>query len=671
MTKSQNNDAVGDTKSPPLKPDGTALRYGADQAKTLMGQAAPKLAISAPAATLACTMRAGTTAPPPPGCQQQVWISFFFDGTGNNLDADLGTLKHSNVAKLYRVHREDDAVKGIYRIYVPGVATYFSEVGDDGGSMLGLGSGSKGDARLDWALKEFDEKLAPHVAKAAAPGNTIIDINISLVGFSRGSALARAFVNKLLEERGVNLPGKGWCVKKGHYRLRVRFMGLFDTVASVGLAMSANTTSKMSLVLGVQRAIRDRLTDTDYSGSWPRLLAFADGAQPGADPAPGVYDGHQDWGKRMVIPHMVERVHHFIAAHELRNSFPVESVSVLKNGKVDKPDQFHESVFPGVHSDVGGSYRPGEGARSNEPEEKLGLIPLHVMYQYAIDGGMPLLPKTAWSGYHQADFAMSPSLLQRYNYYQSKVGTMTALGPLMNAHMALYYAWRFRAIRRKEQGDHSEADKIQHANTQFQADKTKLDNEIAPLEKNNNVARAAVVQAQNRRMNYLQSNYGNPNLSSLGSYDAAIKSAAEHQRLTQDALLRAKAKRDALPNMENFASIVDMYDKQLVADAMAIREVYTARGMFGGAPDSAKHKELRPHYKAMLDAYENEYIHNKGLKDEVIIAFFDNYVHDSLSGFAKDATLPSDPRVIYLGGDEKYKYAMLESGAQRADQQLA
>ena len=60
-----------------------------------------------------------------------------------------------------------------------------------------------------------------------------------------------------------------------------------------------------------------------------------------------------------------------------------------------------------------------------------------------------------------------------------------------------------------------------------------------------------------------------------------------------------------------------------------------------------------------MDAYENEYLHNNGLKDEKIIAFFDNLVHDSLAGFAKDATLPSDPRAVYLGGDEKYKYAMI------------
>ncbi|MFY0526729.1 hypothetical protein ACN28I_27490 [Archangium gephyra] len=68
--------------------------------------------------------------------------------------------------------------------------------------------------------------------------------------------------------------------------------------------------------------------------------------------------------------------------------------------------------------------------------------------------------------------------------------------------------------------------------------------------------------------------------------------------------------------------------------------------------------KLRPHYKAVLEAYEAEFERKQGLRNQEIIAFFETYVHDSLAGFAKDATLPSDPRVIYIGGDEKLRYAV-------------
>jgi hypothetical protein len=415
MTKSQ-NDTVGDSKSPALRPTEFGLRDTVDQSMSLVAQPAPKLKVPSPAAGLAAAAKQAAKAPPAPSCQQRLWLSFFFDGTGNNLDADVDTTKHSNVAKLYRVHVPDDMTAGTYRIYVPGVGTYFKDVGDSGGSTLGLGMGKMGGARLDWALKQFDEKLRPHLARANSLGNTIVEVNISLFGFSRGAALARAFSNKLLGERCIAVPKRGWCLKQGNHRLHIRFMGLFDTVASVGLAMSSNTVSKIALAFGVKEIIAARLTDTDYATSRPQELAFAKGAKPGADPAPGYYDGHQEWGGKMAIPHMVEEVRHFIAAHELRNSFPVDSVSVLEDGRVQKQAQFHETVFPGVHSDVGGSYRPGEGGLSYLPGEKLGVIPLYSMYQNALEKGVPLLPKTAWESIHRSDFTIGPTLLDRYNY---------------------------------------------------------------------------------------------------------------------------------------------------------------------------------------------------------------------------------------------------------------
>lgn len=670
MTKSQDNDRVGDVKSPALKPQESALRDGVDQARALAAESSPAVRVPSASAGLAAGARQAASAPPPGSCRQRPWLSFFFDGTGNNLDADVGTTKHSNVAKLYRVHVKDDLVNGTYRIYVPGVGTYFRDVGDDGGGTLGLGSGRLGDARLNWALAQFDQRLNPHLARANSPGNEIIEINVALFGFSRGAALARAFANMLLEKRCV-AGSRGWRLKKGNYRLRIRFMGLFDTVASVGLPMSTNNVGKVAAVLGVKHIIATRLSDPDFEETRPAMLAFAEHAAPGADPSPGRYDGHQDWGGRMAIPEMVEHVRHFVAAHEVRNSFPVDSVSILRDGKVFKPEQFHETVFPGVHSDVGGSYRPGEGGRSSDGRAKLGLVPLHSMYRFALEHQVPLLARGAWEDFHRDDFDISPQLLERYNHYQSKVQGISNLGPLVNAHMALYLAWRFRAIRVKQQGNRDEANEIARVEKAFGSERAALDKEIAQLEQADGKAARALNMARQRKLNYVQSNYGNTKLDDLPKYDAEVRAAQnEHQR-RRHAMLAAKARRDALPDMSNFASMVAMYDAQLIADAKAIRAVYTERGFFGGAPDAARRRELRPHYKILVEAYENEFIHRKGLQDEKIIAFFDHYVHDSLAGFAKDATLPSDPRVIYLGGDEKYRYANLQRPVQDSDVQYA
>jgi len=621
--------------------------------------AAGPLRPALPLATLALTARSAEGAPPVGSCLQQLWLTFFFDGTGNNMAADQGTLKHSNVARLFNVHVPDDSAKGIYRVYIPGVGTYFREVGDDGGSTLGLVMARMGDRRLDWALKRFDQLLKPHLARANSPANRITEVNVAVFGFSRGAALARAFINRLVAQRGT--PAKqGWRLLAADAPLRIRFMGLLDTVASVGLTLSSNTTNAVAAYAGGGKAATFlRLAAPKFKDTWPTELAFAPQAQPGADPAPGYADGHQAWGGEQAIPHGVEEVRHFVAAHEVRNSFPVDSIWVANNGRIDVVGHFYERVYPGAHSDVGGGYRPGEGGKSLEPSEKLSQIPLHHMYEAAIERGVPLLPKTGWTQGNQQDFELSPILNEHFNYYTSKLPSSDILGNNMNASMRLYFAWRFASIRRKAGGDRSEAKRIEQADRQYSADAKVLDAEIARLETADREAMQEHNLALARSQAYVQSNYGNPNLD-MAPYRAAIAKASARRAGTQHALLSAKAKRDALPDMSPLNDAIAMYDQQLLEDARAIHDVYSARGMFGGAPDAERRRELRPHYKALVEAYEDEYIHNRGLKDEKIIAFFEHYVHDSLSGFAKDATLPSDPRVIYLGGDEKYRYARNE-----------
>lgn len=71
-----------------------------------------------------------------------------------------------------------------------------------------------------------------------------------------------------------------------------------------------------------------------------------------------------------------------------------------------------------------------------------------------------------------------------------------------------------------------------------------------------------------------------------------------------------------------------------------------------------------------MDAYNAQYLGNQAL-DEGLVAFFDRYVHDSLASFATDATLPSDPRVIYVGGDNKLQFANLMRKTDAGEAQAA
>jgi hypothetical protein len=666
MTKSQNKSQVGDMKSPPLRPVESGLRYAADQAAYIPADASPKALNLGVLGGLADALNAtALRATPPTTCKQILWFSFFFDGTGNNLDADEAMLKHSNVAKLFRVHRADDR-NGVYPLYIPGVGTYFPAIGDEGGSSLGLGSGSMGQERLDYALGKFDEYLSSHCKRAESPSGAIVEVNIAVFGFSRGAALARAFINLLLETRCSSHGGKR-TLNNGKLPVRIRFMGLFDTVASVGLPMSTNTTSLVAMAASsISYMIVSRLQD--YRQTRPEALAFSKDAKPGADPAPGKYDGHSGWGGRLWIDEAVEEVRHFVAAHEIRNSFPLDSVSILRNARISKPEHFYETVYPGVHSDVGGSYSPGEGARGDLPSEKLGLIPLIHMYKHAILRGVPLLPKTAWSKENSADFEVEPGLLSTYNYYLAKVGAHSSLGQLFNKHMGLYYAWRFRAIRIKAKGDKTEAGRISLYRDNFRKREASIDAEIAGLEKKEELAVTALNALIERRAAQTNVLPGKPDtLKTQSVSDDDIQLARHKKLMARDELLKAKARKSSLPNMQDLLAMLGIYDKQLLADVQAIREIFSKRGVFGSDPETGRRSELRPHYKVLVEAYENEFEKNRGLADETIIKFFDNYVHDSLAAFGKDATIPSDPRVVYLGGDEKYEYARLDGDSKARD----
>ena len=116
----------------------------------------------------------------------------------------------------------------------------------------------------------------------------------------------------------------------------------------------------------------------------------------------------------------------------------------------------------------------------------------------------------------------------------------------------------------------------------------------------------------------------------------------------RDAHLREKAKLDTYADDSALAGNMTAYERRLVQDAEAI----TAHQRKN--PKLA----LRPHYRNLIAAYNAQYVSGDPL-DEKLAAFFDRYVHDSLAGFATDATLPSDPRVIYAGGDNKIRYVGL------------
>ncbi|WP_198083492.1 phospholipase effector Tle1 domain-containing protein [Variovorax sp. E3] len=187
----------------------------------------------------------------------------------------------------------------------------------------------KDELKNDWQ-KNLKKKIAHE---------TPIDaLTVNVFGFSRGAAEARTFVHWLFE----------LCEQKdGQYLfagipLRLQFLGLFDTVASVGMA-------------GLYQYVEGR-------------AGWADGT--------------------MQVHPRVEQCVHMVASTEARACFPLDSVRI--NGRY--PVNVTEYVYPGAHSDVGGGYFPmalGRNDWKDGEDRQVARIPGYEMYCAALACGVP------------------------------------------------------------------------------------------------------------------------------------------------------------------------------------------------------------------------------------------------------------------------------------------
>jgi hypothetical protein len=238
-------------------------------------------------------------------------------------------------------------------------------------------------------------------------------IHVSIFGFSRGATQARAFANWLTElcRLDASMARRGDTVSLGGFKLEIDFLGLFDTVASVG---AGNT----------------------FGNSWLGRL----------------FDGHGTWADsegNLRIPEGIRCVH-LVAAHEVRRSFPLDSICV---GSV-APANSQEIVFPGVHSDLGCGYSPCEQGRGLDRTgaDMLARIPLLFMYKEARSAGVPLKLEFA-SEAARKRFQITPAAISALNSYLSqsptKTGTLTSI---MREQARLHIQWR---LARRPTGNQS------------------------------------------------------------------------------------------------------------------------------------------------------------------------------------------------------------------------
>ncbi|EHK63037.1 hypothetical protein KYC_27573 [Achromobacter arsenitoxydans SY8] len=247
------------------------------------------------------------------------------------------------------------------------------------GGLLSDVSGNRSQAEA--FFKREVQSLAEKVAKTAKP--KLVDISLDVFGFSRGAAQARVFCNWLT----ALMDGDRLC----GVRTRIRFLGIFDTVASVGIPDSVGG------------------------------------------------DGHFAWATpaALRVSSDVQCVH-YIAMHENRASFPLDS---LRGPDGNLPGNHKQYALPGMHSDVGGGYLPGTQGRgpSGQHDDMLSQIPLELMYNAARDAQVPLDRTQAKEGKYDP-FNVHPDLRRAHAaFMQATPASATTAQWLMP-----YLAWRYQ-----------------------------------------------------------------------------------------------------------------------------------------------------------------------------------------------------------------------------------
>ena len=330
-----------------------------------------------------------------PVCHIKIWISMFFDGTGNHRERDFPKC-HSNVAALFDAHQENSR-EGILRLYYEGLGRAFSfreryeetKVHTRGGvrtvktegydeaddRKLGKGFADGITERLEKALFELTDQIDEQRS-----AKNIDEINLAVFGFSRGATEARAFLHWLaahskIKKAGAKLTYDG-------VPLNVKFLGIFDTVESVGWAGK----NKM-----------------------PELI-------------------------KTKVPVFVEKCTHIVAAHELRSAFPLTQV-----------DRNHRCVvYPGAHSDIGGGYEPDEQGRSNQ----LARIALLQMLDEARGAGLKMISvgemkkdEFLWRTRFGPSFEVPATVQKSLNDYLAIVNPAGSMTQHFQAHMEHYWRW--------------------------------------------------------------------------------------------------------------------------------------------------------------------------------------------------------------------------------------
>lgn len=244
-------------------------------------------------------------------------IGIFFDGTYNN--AYDSTINPTNVWRLYQHYKDftdDIRPEGQTCIQEAFRRGYFEGIGGTSGGLTRMVAGSSGYGtdgvftRLEQATGFLRETI-----NGFGGFDQLEEVRVDIFGFSRGAATARIYANALADA--------------GIAKLKIRFLGLFDTVASFGIP------------------------GDDDQGYVERPRSF--GGRVGFVLSPALYAMFNQ-GELDVHIHAntCETAFQIKALDELRAFFPLSLITPPRSGKRI------EVGCPGNHGDIGGSEVRGD-----------------------------------------------------------------------------------------------------------------------------------------------------------------------------------------------------------------------------------------------------------------------------------------------------------------------
>ncbi|WP_414890608.1 T6SS phospholipase effector Tle1-like catalytic domain-containing protein [Pseudomonas chlororaphis] len=626
-------------------------------------------------------------------CCKTLHVSMIFDGTNNNNDADSASTPSScsNMARLYHASLGSDDItrgEGYFSYYSPGVGTVFPDIREFTPKNMGLVGASGGENRINWGLTRMIAAL-----KDALPGQDplsladtqalvdamatnwygnvfsagllengekkreaamrpymddlekvlkqrqdseekphILAMRLYVYGFSRGAAQARTFANWLqaltrcqgsngkVEYRFAGLP------------ISIEFLGICDTVAAVGLADSAPfAAGHMDWADGTMR-LPDEAVEQCMDTSLPEDC------------------------------HFLKRCVHLASAHEQRASFPLDSIRRRpKNagGQRDtsKPSSYRsgtvEYLYPGVHSDVGGGYPPGDqGKAMAGTDHLLSQIPLQHLYAEAFMAGAPLqVPETALEvGVHdewramapatEIEFNVSDELIKRFNAWQSEAaGQVGPLEDMIKRQQALITAWRIDRYA----GGLAQRDFFKNVSADMPQSKIDAWKELEKRHQAEATAAAQGKPAPTYSESEEREHQLNIQIVGKDKYENARWEKAFEPSLDTRQLLGAAAEFRHDYRRE-WGLVGDGHTSVAVIDMLLGGTVYLINEEDEAEEYAYLHKEGTARYEKMFSAPNKP-----AAGQEALVALFDDQVHDSRAWFMNSSgVVPREPFTDYF-----------------------